>query len=326
MNFNGMKKPILYFLLFIFHFTFCKAQDTVFFKNGEKKIVKIISVDYKIHYTDSIGNQYTYNNEDVKYIHYSDGAFFTGPVSPTPLEQEKLPFVNLAFNVGYSDLIGGYGSTFNDPYDNEYCGFANGSVTANLTLNLRLGLRGWSFTVMSDYIRNAFNANGLLNEYGDGTVYSDAGNYTYNHFAFMGGFTKTWYASSKKSYFGIRFLAGIFCFNFPELSGTCESYVWNPNTQQDGFILCNWNIDHQIITETVYQIGFTFGQYLTRNWNLFESGDLLFGTEEDIGQPSIQITCPPNETLVGYGPGSPNPAPYLAMFNFTAGIAYTFGK
>lgn len=237
----------------------------------------------------------------------------------------KLPIVNLAFNAGYSDLIGGYGSTFNNPYDNEYCGFANGNITTNVTLNLRLGKRGWSFTFMGDYIRNTFNATGLLNEYGDGVTYLDAGNHAYNHFAFLGGFTKTWYFTSKKQYIGLRLMAGEFYFNFPKLNGTCMAQLWNPATSQISYALLNWNINHQIITENIFQVGLTVGQYLSRSWNLFESCDLLFGTEEDIGGPPVYITSNSTSYIVTGG-DSPNPAPYLAMFNITAGLAYTFGK
>ena len=243
---------------------------------------------------------------------------------------KNLPIVNLAFNIGYCDLIGGYGSTFNNPHDNEYCGFANGNVTTNLTLNLRLGRRGWSFTFMGDYIRNTFNATGLLNEYPGSSFtyqgntftilnYNDAGNHAYNHFVFLAGFTKTWYYSSRKNYIGIRFLAGKFCFNFPELSGTCVAQVDYKNLPYTAF---NWSFNNQIITENVFQIGLTFGQYLLRNWNLFESCDFIFGTKEYL-VPLGQITDNTGNFLAPLGV---NAAPYLAMFNFTACIAYTFGR
>jgi len=314
-----MKKLFFCFIITIFFVTFCKAQDTIVFKSGKRIVGKVTSVDDFVNYTDSLGKKKYHFVQSLDYIHYATGEIYKRPTLP------KLPIVNLACNVGYSDLIGGYGSTFNNPYDNEYCGFANGNVTANLTLNLRMGRHGWSFTVMSDYIRNTFNATGLLNEYGDGVIYPDAGNHTYDHFAVLGGFTKTWYYSSKKVYFGMRLMLGEFYFNFPKLNGTGMAESQNTITKQDTLAACNWNINHQVITEGVFQFGITIGQYLTRNWNLFESCDLLFGTKEDIGNPMVYISNI-NSNEIPIEGSYPNPAPYLAMFNFTGGIAYTFEK
>lgn len=328
LNFKGMKKHIFCIsIIFSCSFSFCKGQDTIVFVDGGKIAAKVLSVEAKkVYFINSAGKYRSAAYASlINYIHSSNGEINTIDHSKTlNSDTAKLPVVNLAFNIGYSNLIGGYGSTFNYPYDNEYCGFANGNVTTNLTLNLRMGRTGWSFTFISDYIRNTFNATGLLNEYGYGFI-NNAGNHTYNHFAFLAGLTKTWYTPSKEGYFGIRFMAGEFYFNFPKLDGNCIVQVYNTNTQQYSVASCNWIISHQIIAENIFQLGFTIGQYLNRDWNLFESCDLLFGTEEDIGGPTVQINTP-NSNEIPPSRGTINAAPYLAMINFTGGIAYTFGK
>jgi hypothetical protein len=52
------------------------AQDTVVFKDGQKRIVKIISVDKRINYTDSTGKDY-FSLGQVEYIHYATGEKLT---------------------------------------------------------------------------------------------------------------------------------------------------------------------------------------------------------------------------------------------------------
>jgi hypothetical protein len=333
-----MKKlPLLYLSLFILSFSLCQAQDTLVFIKGGRQVVKISYVGYageKIIYSIPPSDNEMYVSRDkVWYIKYANGSIYTIKQVVNAEDTAKLPIVNLAFNAGGSSPLGGYGSSFNNPYDNEWAGFARGGITANLTLNFRLGREGASFTFMCDLIHHPFDVAELLNEnpylmnektgyFLNAPVFHYNGLAAYNHYAFLGGFTKTWYNSSKRTYVGLRFLAGAFFFNFPKLSGTCITQVTNSSNQTINYDY-NWNTNNQINSEGVMQFGLVFGEYLTKHWNLFESVDFLLGMEGSRFFIAGQVTDSNGNSIADF---YPNFSSYLAMFNYTAGIAYTFGR
>jgi hypothetical protein len=73
---SGMKKTLLYFSIFIF--SFCKAQDTLVYKGGQKVAVKVISVGDRVIYSmPPNGAPQSVSQSKLAYIKYKDGTRYT---------------------------------------------------------------------------------------------------------------------------------------------------------------------------------------------------------------------------------------------------------
>src|SRR5580692_7626127 len=72
---GSMQKIVLYFSLFIFHFSLCFAQDTLVYKTGEKVAVKVFYVNGdKVIYTFPPGKkQEIVKLSELDYLKYEDG-------------------------------------------------------------------------------------------------------------------------------------------------------------------------------------------------------------------------------------------------------------
>jgi hypothetical protein len=135
-----MKKRLTYFLLFVFHLAFCQTKDTLVFKNGVKKAIKITSIDDKINYTDSTGKEQHISKDKVNYIHYSTGEKYT-----VSKEYELSPDATNAGNKGahnpetlaaHKKLF----SIYNEPMLNWFCESENIGVEVPLSKRITLGL------------------------------------------------------------------------------------------------------------------------------------------------------------------------------------------
>src|ERR1700677_273542 len=125
-----MRKGAICF--FLFSFSFCKAQDTLFLMNGKKMVVKVAYVDYRVIYSIPPGDRQKYIwLSQVRRIKYGDGTTFT---NNNPSDTTRVKFANpyIVFSGGANIPFGDYiGTTYavqdetTGDYSYNNAGYAN---------------------------------------------------------------------------------------------------------------------------------------------------------------------------------------------------------
>ncbi len=94
-------KYLLYFSLLVFHFSLCKAQDTLVYKTGEKVGVKVISINGgKVIYTlPPDEKQLSVNQAKLYYVKYKDGSRYSIVQSKSPSNKGAL---GISGGIGFS--------------------------------------------------------------------------------------------------------------------------------------------------------------------------------------------------------------------------------
>jgi hypothetical protein len=232
------------------------------------------------------------------------------PDSSHKPDKEWHPDIQIALNAGLSLPLGVYGSnnyvlTEQKTSADKICGFASPSFTANALFSVALG-KGWKLTCMGDYIHNGFNATGFLNENADllGEYYSPTatGTYSFDNYAFFGGFTKCIFNSSKV-YIDLRVMVGGFYLNIPSVQGT----GYELPDKAGGII----NISLPGVQEKDMALdgGFTIGYKILPFMSAIFNTDYMFGGG-GISYNSASFTKGNLDTI----------DPDIAMFNFNVGI------
>jgi hypothetical protein len=236
-----MKKSLIYFSLFILHFSFCFAQDTLVLKTGQKISVKVISVVNEVVYSLPPDNKpISMNSSKVSYIKYSDGTIYHTD-SFTSREEEKNSFQKkitpyLVVSWGVCQPFFSYGgSSYTTDYEEfEYSGYASGGTIYSLTAGI-ITLHGWEVTFMYSDYKLGFNSTGFLTEnaaislnnriLNDGSPAEVENAYTKNKYSinnsgWLIGISKNW--GTPKLYYGLSMMAGQLITNLPALQGYCN--------------------------------------------------------------------------------------------------------
>jgi len=133
----------------------------------------------------------------------------------------------------------GYGAS--SYYSNSdgygYSGYAENGSDFSLTYGLK-NQRGWELTGMFSYIRNEFDASGVMNETvanflgGNGGVYINnvdaIGNYYYNNYSLLAGVTKSW--GNQNVNIGITLMIGDFITYTPAMHAIASGETNNPDS------------------------------------------------------------------------------------------------
>jgi hypothetical protein len=114
-----MKKTFLFLALFIFGFSFSKAQDTLAFKNNGRVAVKVISIKrnkvfFQTHLSDKL---LSVSLSELKYIQYGNGARYTIEKKDKGINKDSTDYWQFALNggIGWSFMawgISGKGYSF----------------------------------------------------------------------------------------------------------------------------------------------------------------------------------------------------------------------
>jgi hypothetical protein len=238
-----MKKLLLYSSLLVLSSSLCKAQDTLVLRNGQKMVVKIISVGNRISYSiPPDDRQMSVGLSKVRRIKYGDGTGFTNNDDHRNNNHSREDTIKLkpyiVFSGGFADpwTFSGYGaSSYYSSYDGYgYSGYAINGFVVSVMGGISLSNSGWELTGSVAYIRNEFNASGIMSEtianfgqWGNFGVYGDdedfvnpIGTYYYTNTLIMAGVTKNW--GKRKAHFSLSFLVGDMITYMPAMKGIIQ--------------------------------------------------------------------------------------------------------
>ncbi len=147
-----MKKYLLYFSLLVFHFSLCKAQDTLVYKTGEKVGVKVISINGgKVIYTlPPDEKQLSVNQAKLYYVKYKDGSRYS--ISPNNQSiRPTYPRFNIGAGIGVGLITWALpnSNVFNFGGDESY-DILTVSPAYNLTLDYNI-LKTFSWGICGAY-------------------------------------------------------------------------------------------------------------------------------------------------------------------------------
>ncbi len=148
-----MKKYLLFFSLFVFHFSFCTAQDTLVFKTGDKVAVKIIYVgEQQVLYTiPKEERQLWVMSKELNVVKYADGKSYSFikvrkiKDSMRRVENRDYGLVNINAGIGVSIITfatGGnalFGGNIHLLSESPACNF---TIDYNFTNYFTIGLAG----------------------------------------------------------------------------------------------------------------------------------------------------------------------------------------
>jgi hypothetical protein len=346
-----MKNPLLYFLLFIFHFSFGQKQDTLFYTNGSKKAVKIVSVNNEITYgrpnTDSLWKA---SLSSVNYIKYSDGGIYrigqapkaTVTIYNAPSEDKWkcVPYILVSGGTS-SPFLFGYGNNVYAVQDDETgnwsfndAGYAKSGTTFSATAGLVI-YHGWEITGTFSYFQNGIDATGYMNKtaalFIDNlnrptasestcipiTNVSTTGTYTYTNYSILYGITKSW--ENKNVGFGLSFMLGDFINKTPEMTGvaTYQTGYTYPYTNT----YYTLNINSQTQNNFAFEIGMHLDVKITKHLFLRGLLEYEYSTYSTGGSYQL-VDMNSGNTFVsgGYYGNNLN----ISLFNATAGVGYKF--
>jgi hypothetical protein len=330
-----MKKLLLYFSLFIFNFSPCSAQDTLFLRNGNKLGVSVISYGSEIVYTIPPNDkQLSISSSKVSSIKYKDGFIYKNNNASYDISTIKFKPYMVVSAGGSVPIFTGYGgnSYSTDQFGYGYSGYAyNGSVfsaTAGLSIS-----KGWELTGMFSYIRNGFNATAVMQE--TAVLFVDyyysytnlnlenanaIGSYNYVNYSGLLGFTKSW----KNKYFtiGISLMGGEFISTMPALYGTTTNVIYNSQGTYSS-TNCSFTMSAETQKNLVIETGLHLDVNITHHIFVRGLAELLFSDITHGGPYQVTVG---NITYAGEYSSidSRNTNLFVGLFNATAGLGYKF--
>lgn len=254
-----VKKLLIYFSFFAFHFLPCNAQQDTAINNRKQADTK------------------SKNKQQRHYLLLSAG--FSHPWT----------FSGYGASSYYSSEDG-YG----------YSGYANDGYEISATGGMLIGKRGWELSGAVSYIRNRFDAGGVMTEtisnFGLGVnvinIYAvnAIGNYAYSNFPILAGITKNWGSKGDNGRLGISFLFGEMLTYTPAMHGVATglggyqfqntvSYYFNMNSEvQANFIFeLKLHIDVNINPHFFIRLAGAFGLSGLTNSGGYQFADMPGG-------------------------------------------------
>lgn len=324
-----------------------QAQDTLVLKNGEKMVVKVVSVDEKINYLLPPDNkQMSVRLSKVRRIKYEDGTRFTNNDDGSKFTNNRdtarkkwKPYILVSGGVSMPWAFSGYGATgFYSSYDGYgYSGYANNGSDFSLTYGLK-NHRGFEFTGMFSYIRNEFDASGVMTETianflgGNGFILpsqngnnvSAIGTYYYKNYSILAGISKSW--GTKNVSAGFSIMLGDFITVEPAMQGiatnnpayngqTSPSYYFNMNseTENNSDFVVSLHIDASITKHFFLRLLAEFQLSGLTNGGSYQIVDAATGSILNSGSyPSNNLPSWVNSNL------------FVGLTDLTAGIGYKF--
>jgi len=253
-----MKKLIPFFIFIICCTPFCRAQDTLYLRDGSKMGVKIISADEQIVYSiPPSDSQRSISPSKVNYIKYKDGVRYTLSGRADTISEYKKNVSGVKIVCKPYLLVSGGGSLpfydyGTDVYGTQYVGYDEyqyqGYASHGYTVSLTGGLvfnQGWEVTGKFSYFNHGFDATGYMNQnaafYLQNT-YTNNGNenilvnnvnavgtYNYTITSALIGVTKSWQSGTVS--FGISMMIGEMTSEIPAVQGIAQTDVGGSNNE-----------------------------------------------------------------------------------------------
>ena len=328
-----MKKFLIYFSFLLLHSSFCFAQDTLVLKNGQKMNVTIISVTDKIRYTIPKGDNMSIRFSKVEYIKYKDGSTYNIKTNSDTTKMNWKPYIVVGGGICMPLFNYAANQNTTDVSATGFQGYANTGPATSVTIGFKRG-NGWDLMGTFSYGRNAFNAEGIVNESlysfingNNFTTINTVGNYYYSNYSFLVGFSKN--AKYKYGEIGFIFMLGDIITQVPAINGIVTNYYTsNSFTGYYGSILSNpgysYNMNIGNLNNFVLDIGFHGDVKLSKYFFIRISSE--FELTEMLMNGTYQITDPKTGTVIQSGAYTGNESYPSTMFkglwNITAGIGY----
>lgn len=358
-----MKKLLIYFLLFIFHFSLLHAQDTLVLRNGQKMAAHVLfiayfsqpqdtsalrnqpapvtSIGYRIFYTiPPDTHKMSVRFSKVMYIKYKNGSIYTIHTPPRDSDKTHIkiePYLIASGGFSRPWAFSGYGaSSYYPEYDGYgYSGYASPGSGYSLSGGISI-IRGWSVTGMFSYIRNPFDASGIMNEtvadfyLNDNGIISidnvDAiGNYYYNNYSILAGINKDW-LWHKRVGLGIGMLFGRFITHTPALHGLATGYA------MDGYNITQtpasdyFNMNSEVQNNPVTELNFHINAFITHHIFIRVLMEFqLTGLTNGGGYQIVDINSGNTVYSGSYqGSGYSSSSFFVGLTDITIGVGYRF--
>ena len=340
-----MKKLLIYFSLLILNSAFCKAQDTLVLRNGQKMGVKVILVDNRITYSiPPADKQISISISKIRRIKYGDGTAFTNGDST---DADKVKFCNpyIIFSGGSSIPIGNNGehSYYNlddetGDYSYYYSGYEDNGSIFSVTGGMNF-YKGWSLTGMFSYVRNKFDASGFMTEKAGFfidtsnltttnlaaflpiTSVSAIGTYYSSNYSCLLGMSRDW--QYKYGSIGFSVMVGPLIHETPALHGVATYEPAHSNTISYYYLNLN--------AETQSSFDFVIGLHgdINITHHIFIRGlvEIHISDITSIGGAYQVVNMTTGNTFYSGSFANASYAPTLlseAMLNVTAGVGYKF--
>lgn len=359
-----MKKLFIYFSLFIVHSSFAQTQDTIVLRNGQKMAVHVLfigyfsepqdtlvlrnqpanvtSIGYRIFYRISPDTQkMSIRFSKVMYIKYKNGSIYTIHTEPRDRDKTRVkiePYLVVSAGTSHPWTFSGYGANTynNNPEDGYgYSGYAYNGTDFSLSGGISI-IRGWSVIGMFSYIRNQFDASGIMDETvadfylnGNGVIsinnINAIGNYYYTNYSFLAGINKDW-AWHKKVGLGIGIMFGDFITRTPALHGLATGFAMDGYniTQTPASDYFNMNSEKQ--TNGVTELNFHMNVFVTPH--IFIRAQVEFqltGITNGGGYQIVDVNSG-NTVYSGYYSGSDlnSSGFFVGLTDATVGVGYRF--
>lgn len=339
--------------LFIFHSSFSQTLDSLFYKDGFKRAVKILYVGKQITYTvPPDASQWQVSKDKINYIKYANGAIysFDKPKTISDTKQDDSDFIKdvhpyiLVSAGACTPSLNGYGSnsyiivddatgnvTLND------AGYAQNGHVFSLTAGVVL-YHGWEMSVMFNTIQNGLDVSGFMNYtaamvIGTRNPQSSAGSPTfmpisnvnasgtdyYNNYSILYGVSKNW--EGKELVFGISLMAGAFITNIPAMQGIA---TYNTYDQYDRIISStNYYLNTNSSAQTNFDFELSMHLDIKLSPHFFLRGLMEFQNSSYNADGSYQLMDMNTGSIFKSG-GYYGKSLDIAIFNFTGGLGYKF--
>lgn len=319
---RNMKKLLLCFLLFAFHFSLLHAQDTIALANGQKIAAKVMNITYEVLYSVPPDTVRSFvNKDDVTYIRFKDGSLYTIDHSDT------IGFKPTFYLVASGQFtIPAFNSYAYRDENNMYEGYALNSITYSVAGGVNL-YRGWGITGMYAYVPVNYYASYYLN-YASGIFNNAAfpndisigGNYNFTNYGYMLGITKA--SDYKFGDLGFRIMAGYYITHIPAMQGTVSTtYGYNnPGTE-------TYTLYSTAATQTNFVSDFgVYGDIkIVKHILLHTSADVLVSRMTVNGNYSLADNATGQTISSGAYSNSGSPGYHRAdLINIAAGLGYLF--
>jgi hypothetical protein len=338
-----MKKQLIYFSFLLLSPSFSFAQDTLVLRDGKKMAVQVTFVGYKIFYCIPPSDQkMAIGFSKVEYIKYKDGYIYS--INTRKLnENDTIPLVKLepyllvAAGTSNPWTFSGYGAdSYYNGYDGYgYSGYALDGSDFSFTGGVNI-IRGWGVIGMFSYIRNQFDASGIMNEtvnnffINDNDIISinnvDAiGNYYYTNYSLLLGINKDW-LWHKRVGFGLGLLFGKFITHTPALHGTATGFAMDGNNITQTPATDYFNMNSEVQTNSVTEMNFHINAFITHH--IFIRAMLEFQLTGLANSGGYQIVDIPSGNTLYSGSYMGSSYRYSGFFvgltDVTLGVGYRF--
>jgi hypothetical protein len=331
-----MKKFILYFSFFVLHSSLSWAQDTLFFINGDKKVVNVISVgpEEVIYSVPPSDEQISIGRRHIDYIKYHDGYKFDNKYT-----SRVKPFFMVSGGKSVPmPVFQGYGGNYfnTDPEEFGYSGFASDgtiySVLGGIKSKSGLGITG-KFSVYQHgfdaqgfmtqlvymYINNYAQINGNSINIPKATA---TGTYHYNNYSGMIGIEKDWEATGFLA-FGLNFSGGELVTNMPAIQGIAEVQEYYSPTYYTNYYL---NINSEQMKSFIFEMGSHIDITLLHHFIIRGSANLQFSAITNKG--GYQLVDMTNGSTFYYGSiyadGNHPIGLFIGLAEVSVGLGYEF--